>query len=170
MKKLYIYLFIFALFASTASATMDENKYAEISINDILIFNKSIRNDSDSIYNDIIKNKELLLSHKESVFGINWAIKDSLDTSNYIFAFMLEGFDEDWNHTDNRTQISYTNLNPGTYKFKLKWAKDGIWNNTPDYLDITIVPPFWQASWIKILAVILLLGVFTFLMKMFSDN
>jgi hypothetical protein len=45
---------------------------------------------------------------------------------------LLEGFDKEWYHTDKDTKTTYTNLFPGRYRFKVKWAKDGIWTDTPD--------------------------------------
>jgi hypothetical protein len=44
------------------------------------------------------------------------------------YAFKLEGFDEDWTFTDQRS-ATYTNLSPGSYSFRVKVANsDGIWN------------------------------------------
>lgn len=60
---------------------------------------------------------------------------------------MLEGYDQDWIY-DNRNFAAYTNLDPGTYKFKVRAANAyGIWNEEGLTLEITILPPWWRTLW-----------------------
>jgi signal transduction histidine kinase/CheY-like chemotaxis protein len=72
------------------------------------------------------------------------------------YAFMLEGFDKDWNYVGNQRIATYTNLPPGKYVFKVKAANnDGIWNETPVELAITVRPPWWKTLFFKLLVVFL---------------
>lgn len=70
------------------------------------------------------------------------------------FRYKLEGFDSEWiNPIDNRQRyISYTNLNPGNYTFKVIAANsDGVWNQEGDTFHFTIKPPFWNTWWFYVL-------------------
>ena len=33
---------------------------------------------------------------------------------------MMEGFEKDWNYVGNKREATYTNLDPGTYTFRVK--------------------------------------------------
>jgi len=72
---------------------------------------------------------------------------------------MLEGFDKDWNYVGDQRKATYTNLDPGTYTFKVRASNnDGVWNNEGTSIKIIINPPFWLTWWFKILAVLVVAG------------
>lgn len=104
--------------------------------------------------------KALRLSHANSVFSLEFAALHYADPARNRYAYQLIGFDPDWIQTDaSRRFVTYTNLDPGHYVFRVKAAnKDGVWNETGTTLDITIDPPFWATWWFRMLAVIALLA------------
>jgi ligand-binding sensor domain-containing protein/anti-sigma regulatory factor (Ser/Thr protein kinase) len=62
--------------------------------------------------------------------------------------YKLVGLDADWVETSARALVRYPNLSQGTYRFMVIAANsDGIWNDTPRVLHITIHPPFWKTWW-----------------------
>ncbi len=72
--------------------------------------------------------------------------------SSIKYAYYLENFDEGWNYTNKRT-ATYTNLDPGTYIFKVKATNnDGRWNEQETTLIIEVRPPWWATIWFRILA------------------
>lgn len=73
---------------------------------------------------------------------------------------MLEGFDESWFTIDEGNTISYTNISPGNYTFRLK----AINRDTKELIDersidINIKPPFWKSGWAYLIYFILFLAV-----------
>jgi len=73
---------------------------------------------------------------------------------------MMEGFDEAWIQSGTRRFVIYTYLDPGKYTFRVKGSNnDGVWNEQGVSVNIAITPPFWQAWWFKVFAVILLSGM-----------
>ncbi len=91
--------------------------------------------------------------------SLNLKIKEasSLDISfaalNYIhpnknqYAYKLDNYDESWHYTNNESQVSYDNLEPGKYSFKVKASNnDGIWNEQGIILNLNIYQSFWQSS------------------------
>ncbi|UOQ73965.1 triple tyrosine motif-containing protein [Hymenobacter cellulosilyticus] len=45
------------------------------------------------------------------------------------YAYMLENFDPDWVQAGTKREATYTNLDPGTYTFRVRATNnDGIWN------------------------------------------
>jgi len=75
-----------------------------------------------------------------------------VNAHNNNYAYYLENFDQDWIHSDDRRFVSYTNLSPGEYVFKVKASNyDGVWTETGINLPITILPPWWQTWWAYLL-------------------
>jgi ligand-binding sensor domain-containing protein/signal transduction histidine kinase len=76
---------------------------------------------------------------------------------NVRFKYKLEGFDNDWIDGGGRRVASYTNLRPGTYKFRVIAANnDGVWNESGAALDLYLKPRFYQTYWFYLLCVLLL--------------
>ncbi|HMA48534.1 MAG TPA: triple tyrosine motif-containing protein, partial [Magnetospirillaceae bacterium] len=68
------------------------------------------------------------------------------------YAYKLEGFDADWVETDSSRRLaSYTNLQPGTYKLRLKGSnRDGAWVETSLDLPIRVLPAWYQTLWFRL--------------------
>ncbi|MDN5216165.1 ATP-binding protein [Fulvivirgaceae bacterium BMA12] len=67
------------------------------------------------------------------------------------FQYKLEGFDEDWSDWTLETKKDYTNLNQGTYTFKVR-AKNiyGTISNE-DHYSFEIIPPWFSTWWAYLL-------------------
>ena len=103
---------------------------------------------------------ELDLSYQERFFNIGFSVLDYLDHDNTAYAYMLEGWDEQWNHIGNNTNASYSKLPPGRYTFRVKGADgDGVWNENGLVLPIRIRPPWYWNGWTQTLYALLLASV-----------
>ncbi|MDP5277469.1 triple tyrosine motif-containing protein [Sphingomonas sp. DG1-23] len=68
--------------------------------------------------------------------------------------YRIEGQDADWVEAGTRRQAFYTNLKPGSYRFRLIAANDnGIWNEQGATVDFVIPPTFVQSGWFAALCV-----------------
>jgi ligand-binding sensor domain-containing protein/signal transduction histidine kinase len=89
--------------------------------------------------------KAIDLSYADSVFSLEFAALDYVAPEHIRYAYRLEGFDKDWIDAGNRREVTYTNLDPGTYRFMVRATNsDGIWNPTPTTLSLSIRPPLWK--------------------------
>ena len=149
-------------------AAILEDKYLpEVAISDVKLFNQSIKIDAE-FNGDVILNhslsstKKLSFNYKNNVFTLDFAALHFANPEQNMFAYKMEGFDKDWiQATSSSRSATYTNLDPGTYTFKLKAANYlGIWNDTPVELKISILPPPWKTWWALL---IYLLMAITFL-------
>lgn len=116
---------------------------------------KDIQIDSNLIYKKHIK-----LSWRENYFQLEVVALDFIDPEKNMFKYKLEGYDNDWSEPSAVRYISYTELPGGTYTLKIKASNsDGVWNEKPYELLITIVPPFWKTTWFYIVVVIVGTGL-----------
>lgn len=64
------------------------------------------------------------------------------------FRYKLEGLDREWQDVGGRREALYTNLQPGSYTFRVTAANnDGVWNDTGASIRFTILPAFYQTRW-----------------------
>jgi ligand-binding sensor domain-containing protein/serine phosphatase RsbU (regulator of sigma subunit) len=104
----------------------------------------------------ITHKKYLKLSWRENFFQFELAALDYNSPGMNKYQYMLEGYDNDWSAPSRVRYVSYTELPGGDYVFKVKAANnDGVWNENPFYIHITVVPPFWKTSWFYILVSII---------------
>lgn len=133
----------------------------KVIINGFKLFNKNVAltDQKSPLKQAIILTKELDLDYEKAVFTIQFAALDYSVPALNSYAYMLEGFDENWRYVGNQHEATYTNLNPGTYVFKVKAANnDGIWNENPTQLIVHIHPPYWMAWWFRTLVGILVIS------------
>ena len=72
------------------------------------------------------------------------------------FRYRLDGFDRDWSEPGSSRQAVYTNLGPGTYRFRVIASNgDGMWNSAEAGLPFTIAPALWQTRWFQMAMLLL---------------
>ena len=63
-------------------------------------------------------------------FSVGYAALNYLYPNQNKYAYMLEGYDTDWNDAGSRKEAFYTNLKPGDYVFRVRASNnDGLWND-----------------------------------------
>ena len=133
-----------------------------ITINEFQIFNKtvSIETPGSPLKHVIEETDEIVLDYKNAVFSFSFHALNYTYHQKAKYAYKLEGYDKEWVYTSSdRRFASYNRPNPGTYTFMVKASNnDGVWNEIPKTIKITIVPPYWQRWWFRISIAGLLLG------------
>ncbi|MBN1182779.1 MAG: response regulator [Bacteroidales bacterium] len=105
--------------------------------NNRIILSKSINNTD-----------KIILKHKENVFSIEFSALIYLAPERIKYRYKLEGFNDQWltkEWTDRK--VTYTNLDPGKYTFKVQAYQEGL--NGPfneAQLAFIIKPPIWRTK------------------------
>lgn len=87
------------------------------------------------------------------------------DPSRVRFRYQLENFDDSWSAPTSERSAVYTNLTPGTYRFRLMATNDnGVWVLSEAPLQIRVRPLLWQSWPFKIVfcASFLLIGIWIY--------
>jgi len=99
---------------------------------------------------------EIQLSWKHKVLTFEYAALSFLSPEKNQYMYKLEGFNKDWVYAGTRRTATYTQLDPGTYVFKVKACNSsGYWNEDGSALNIHISTPPWL-SWYAYLSYFLL--------------
>lgn len=143
--------------------SLKENDFIPpIYITGFQVFNKDVAvgDKSNALQKDIIETKKIKLSYDQSVFTFEFAALSYSLPGNNKYAYKLEGFDKDWNYIGGNRTATYTNLNPGSYTFRVKGSNnDGVWNELGNSVEVIIMPPFWLTWWFRLAGVFVLFGV-----------
>ncbi|VUD68854.1 Sensor histidine kinase RcsC [Thalassocella blandensis] len=134
-----------------------------VKIVDFQIFNKPvpIGEENSPLQQTITETKEITLEYYHSVFSFSFAALSYRSPDSNQFAYMMEGFEADWNYVGvDRRNATYTNLNPGTYTFRVKAANNqGFWNEEGTSIVIHILPPWWKTWWAYTIYSLIILGL-----------
>ena len=105
--------------------------------------------------------KEVELNYDEAkMLNISFASLSYCSPEKNQYAYMLEGFDQDWNYAGNQERATYTNIPSGTYIFRVKATNnDGVWSSDDTTLRIIVRPPFWWSWYAKLFYLLLIGGI-----------
>ncbi len=78
------------------------------------------------------------------------------------FRYQLVGYDRGWvDALSTERVVSYTNLRPGPYTFRVIAANDaGVWNLEGAAFAFTVAPAFYQTIWFRLLSAAALVAAF----------
>lgn len=135
----------------------------EIVLTGLQIFNKDVKPGQvgSPLKNIISDTEEIKLNYDQNHLTFMFAALDYTSPKRNQYQYKLNNFDDGWIHSGNKSEVTYSNLDPGRYTFYIKGSNnDGVWNEEGAKLDIIIRPPWWLQLWFKILvAFILVFGI-----------
>ncbi|MDP4187618.1 MAG: two-component regulator propeller domain-containing protein [Bacteroidota bacterium] len=133
-----------------------------LTFTDLKIFNKTagINTKGSPLKEDISVLKSITLDHNQNFITIAFAALNYNQLKEIQYSCKMEGLESSWNNLRNEHKITYTNLNPGHYTFKVKAYNSNAYNNASLItLKITIKPPFWKTIWAYLIYTILIFSV-----------
>ncbi|RYY47014.1 MAG: hypothetical protein EOO06_13295 [Chitinophagaceae bacterium] len=97
----------------------------------------------------------LKLNYDENEIIVNYTAPDFTNADKITFQYQLQGYDKQWVNAGMRRRITYNNLPPGDYIFKLRAANSsGLWSDKIATLHFSIATPFWKTWWFSSLLVL----------------
>lgn len=105
------------------------------------------------------------LRHGHNALTIHYASLSYCVPDKNQYAYMLEGFDKEWNEVGNQTHATYTNLPPGKYTFLVKGTNnDAVWNEQAAALKVIVRPHpllsiFFMILYAVLIAIIIFMGI-----------
>lgn len=98
--------------------------------------------------------KNLELSHGVNHITFNFTGLDWKNSKELTYQFMLAGYEEYWNPLTSLHKSTYSNLEPGSYIFRVKAINEAGLSSKEVAFKFSILPPWWKTIWFKITAIL----------------
>lgn len=135
-----------------------------VSVTDFQLFNKPT-DIKDFTKWDKQDRPVMTLSYKKNSFSFGFTALSFFAPEKNQYAFILEGFDKEWNDAGKERRATYTNIPPGNYTFRIKASNnDGVWNSDGYSFPIVISPPIWWNIWAFLLYILLFIAAIRLLL------
>ena len=134
------------LFMFTPDSIRKSSYVPPVVFSKLMVANEDVIPGEKSILKvDLDDTQELVLSHDENIFSVQYAALDYTNPQNIQYAYILDGFEKQWTFADRQRSVTYTNLPKGDYIFRVRSTNsDGVWVDNERILNITILPSFWE--------------------------
>ena len=107
--------------------------------------------------------KDIELPYNRNSFRVSFSVPDYSQSQQVEYAYLMEGLTNSWTNTLGENRVTFRNISPGEYIFKIKARlRNQEWDdNHIATLKIHIHPPLWSTWYAKIFYLLLLsAGVF----------
>lgn len=129
------------------------NKYLPpVVLTSFKIFDKEVNLNYETAYAS-----EIDIPYKQNEISFKIAALNYINPQQNQYAYQLDGFNNEWHYINSNREISYTNLDPGSYTLRIKAANnDGLWNESGLVIKLNILPPWYRSWWFFSLILILI--------------
>jgi diguanylate cyclase (GGDEF)-like protein/PAS domain S-box-containing protein len=106
----------------------------------------------------------LVLHVGERILRFHFAALDYTAPRENRFAYRLDGFDADWVEAGNRAEATYTNLDPGSYVFRVRGSNhDGVFSAQELQVPVRVLAAWWATPTARAAYVLIALALVTWL-------
>lgn len=137
------------------------------------VYNKELAIDEagSPLKNSISFTKSITLSHSQSSFSIDFSALSYTAPGTIKYAYKMEGLDKNWTYLESNRKAYFTELNPGTYTFKVSaFTSNNVNYGQPALLTIKILPPIWKTWWAYLLYTVILVSLAYSIIRFFINR
>ncbi|RXK83626.1 hybrid sensor histidine kinase/response regulator transcription factor [Filimonas effusa] len=104
--------------------------------------------------------RSIRLPFEQANLSLDFVALNYSGSDKVNYAYLLEGWDKDWNYTGKSRRANYSRLHEGSYIFKVKVSDDGgRWGNETSLLQVQVLPPWYRTWWAYLLFFMMVTGV-----------
>ncbi len=104
--------------------------------------------------------EQITLKYYQSSIKFTLATTNFLNSEKNKYTYILENYQTNWSVPSTSNDIAFVNLPSGEFVLKVKSANnDGVWNETPKHIKITVLPPLWKTWWAYLLYLLAILTI-----------
>ena len=124
----------------------------DIRISNVSVFSGQL--DEDYLLNN--DKKRIVLASDASDIEIDFSSCNYLNPSKIVFAYKLEGVDDDWRYTTpNQAYAFYNHLSKGKYTLKIRVTDaNGKWSKETVTYEIYRLPAFYETWWAYLIYIV----------------
>jgi len=135
----------------------DDSTASAIRITGIKLINRPIdpRAEGSPLTVPAYLSEGLTIPHSTNMVTFEFASMEFSAPEEHRYQYKLEGFDPDWIMAGTDHSAVYTNLDPGTYTFRVRGDnRDGVWDSTGTTFRLIVLPPWYRTWWFYALCVL----------------
>jgi signal transduction histidine kinase/ligand-binding sensor domain-containing protein/DNA-binding response OmpR family regulator len=143
------------------SGILMRNYMPPVLVTDIIVNNKRLADESRFIgRRNNTQILELQIPYSEALLSFRFDALEYSSPEKIIYAYILEGWDRNWNYPGNSRTVNYNNIREGAYLLRIKSTNaSGIWNNKETVLKIVVLPPWYRSWWAYLIYLLTLAGI-----------
>ena len=167
----------FFSFVPSIQPQLGNNRKAKLVVTDIIIDDQPFAQLDSTDKADISKEmpaytRQLIIPAGVKKFNVEFSLLTYGNTEKNVYAYQLEGYDEDWQYCDKGVhKAAFQNLSSGTYYLKIK-ATDGYgkWQELPYTITILVLPPWYASRLAFMLYILILIGGIFAMARWYKDR
>jgi len=137
----------------SASVELQKRQPQKVVITGLSLFNNKVNFGVDSdgrVLHDgpIEKTQEINLAYKDKLFAISYSTLEYNNPKQTKYKYKIDELHDEWIHLGSKNTISFHNLRPDYYTFRIKSITvGGAFESDETILYLNIRPPFYRQSW-----------------------
>ncbi|MDR1610581.1 MAG: response regulator, partial [Candidatus Symbiothrix sp.] len=137
-----------------------KNTLLRLAFSELRIYNTPVAvGKSDILSETLDESESIRLKYNQRDFTFTFAALEYEMPQRVQYYTQMENFNTQWRLANMPDRsVTYTNLNPGKYIFKVKATLDGI-QFLERRIQVIIDPPFWLSVWAKMIYTLLILAL-----------
>lgn len=126
-----------------------EYEYAPpLYITSLRVYDKelNVHDENSPLDKNIIFTNRVVLPYDQSTISLDFVALSFSSPEGNRYMYKMDNLDKQWIKAGSNHNITYSKLPPGEYRFKVKVVNvDTDWKEVATYMDIIILPPWWQS-------------------------
>ncbi|MBN2425116.1 MAG: response regulator [Calditrichaceae bacterium] len=123
-------------------------------------YKESVIIGENELKNPLLSSCAYEYNYRNNIFHIEFSALDFTNPYRNRYRYRMEGIDDAWHDLENNNSVTFVNLPPENYRFSVQGANDeGLWNEKPFEIIISISPPFWQTIWFWVLSLFVAMAI-----------
>lgn len=136
----------------------DEIKEIEV-VPKIILKNVKVFDEPMSMGQNWNEINKLELNYKQNFFSIYFDVINFQNADMQEIQYQMTGLHDEWVNASGRDYVSFSNLEGGDYKFKIRARlKAREWGGVK-MLHIHVTPPYWKTGWFYLLVAAIVSGI-----------
>ncbi|MEI9806873.1 MAG: response regulator [Bacteroidota bacterium] len=126
------------------------------------INNTSVEDNSPVTKRTFEKPEQITVPFDKAIVSLDFVALEYTGADKIKYAYMLEGWDKNWNEVNNTRTANYSRLQEGNYVFKVRVTNaDGVWSKETRLLEIRVLPPWYRTWWAYLIYTLVLVSAVT---------
>ncbi len=136
---------------------VSDNPYApSVLISGVRVLDRGAKSSATAatlIYRPGMPRQSVEIAHSRRDISVDYVALHFSDAARNRYLYKLDHYDADWRGPVAQRTAQYTNLDPGTYIFRVKaLSSHGVPSDGEATFSFVILPPFYATAWFRALA------------------